>query len=243
MALINNDYNFFYICKTQKIKNMKTFLFLLAGTIIFSACKKSNSGSVTTADAYVNTTSGSSWSYQQTDLTNNTAPSNYTVTSSSNDTTINSRKYHVYSYSYGGSEYLGVSGHDYYQYDSIPVSGGINIERLYLKDNASTGTAWDQNFSLIIPGFPLSVPLTVSNKIVEKGIDKTVNGTTYSNVIHVSTTLSSSLIPSSALSSSIDSYYAPKYGLIENTSVVQLNYSGLVENVNAETLLMSSNLK
>ena len=221
---------------------MKTTFLLLAITIFFSACQKNTSTTAST-DVYINTSSGSSWSYLQTDLSNTNPPSNYTVTSTSNDTTINSRKYHVYSYSYGGSEYLGVSGHDYYQYDSIPVSGGINIERLYLKDNASTGTAWDQNFSLIIPGFPLSVPLTVSNKIVEKGIDKTVNGTTYSNVIHVSTTLSSSLIPSSALSSSIDSYYAPKYGLIENTSVLQLNYSGLVENVNLETQLMSSNLK
>ncbi|HSN10317.1 MAG TPA: hypothetical protein VLS85_14855, partial [Hanamia sp.] len=149
----------------------------------------------------------------------------------------------VYSYSYGGSEYLGITGHDYYQYDSIPVSGGINIERLYLKDDASVGTTWSQDFSLTIPGVPLPVPLKINNKIVEKGITRTENGTSYSNVIHVSTTLSSSLIPSSAFSSNIDSYYAPKYGLIENTSVIQLNYMGLVENVNVETQLMSSNLK
>lgn len=221
---------------------MKTFFLLLAGTLIFSACKKSDSGSTPVAtNAYVNTTSGSSWSYQQTDLTNNNSHSNYTVTSSSADTTINSRKYHVYNYSYGANEYLGVDGHDYYQYDSIPVSGGINIERLYLKDDAAAGTSWNQDFS--IPGFQLPIPLTVSNKVAEKGISRTVNGTAYSNVIHVSTTLSSAFIPASALSSSIDSYYAPKYGLIENTTVVQLNYSGLVENVNIKTELMSATLK
>lgn len=224
---------------------MKTFAYLLAATIIFTACSKNNSSSTTTAntDVYVNSTAGSSWSYRQTDLTGTNSPSNYTVTSSSKDTTINSRTYHVYNYSYGGSEYLGMDGHDYYQYDSIPVTGGINIERLYLKDNISAGTTWKQDFSLTIPGFPLPVPLTVSNKIAETGISRTVNGTAYSNVIHVSTSLSSALIPSSALSSSIDSYYAPKYGLIENTSVVQLNYSGLVENVNVKTELMSASLK
>ena len=222
---------------------MKTIFLLFAITIIFSACQKNTSSTTVSTDVYINTSSGSSWSYLQTDLSNTNPPSNYTVTSTSNDTTINSRKYHVYSYSYGGSEYLGVTGHDYYQYDSIPVSGGINIERLYLKDNASIGTNWSQDFSLTIPGVPLPVPLKVNNKIVEKGITRTENGTSYSNVIHVSTTLSSSLIPSSAFSSSIDSYYAPKYGLLENTSVIQLNYMGLVENVNVETQLMSSNLK
>ena len=222
---------------------MKTIFLLFAITIIFSACQKNTSSTTVSTDVYINTSSGSSWSYLQTDLSNSNPPSNYTVTSTSNDTTINSRKYHVYSYSYGGSEYLGVTGHDYYQYDSIPVSGGINIERLYLKDNASIGTNWSQDFSLTIPGVSLPVPLKVNNKIVEKGITRTENGTSYSNVIHVSTTLSSSLIPSSAFSSSIDSYYAPKYGLIENTSVIQLNYLGLVENVNVETQLMSSNLK
>jgi hypothetical protein len=222
---------------------MKTTFLLLAVTIVFSACQKNNSSTSVSTDAYINTSAGSSWSYLQTDLTNTNPPSNYNVTSSSNDTTINSRNYHVYNYSYGGSEYLGITGNDYYQYDSIPISGGINIERLYLKDNASTGTTWDQNFTLTIPGVPLPVPLTVSNKIVEKGIDRTENGTAYSNVIHVSTTLSSALIPSSSLNSSIDSYYAPKYGLIENTSVIQLNYLGLVENINVKTQLMSSSLK
>jgi len=222
---------------------MKTVVYALAVTLIFSACNKNNSDSSASTDVYLNTTQGSSWSYTQTDESGTNPPSNYTVTSSSKDTTINSRKYHVYDYSYGGSEYLGVDGHDYYQYDSIPVSGGINIERLFLKDNASAGTTWNQDFSLTIPGVPLPVPLTVSNRIAEKGIDKTVNGTTYSNVIHVSTSLSSGLIPSSSFSSSIDSYYAPKYGLIENTTVIHLDYLGLTEDINVKTELTSATLK
>ncbi len=222
---------------------MKTVVYVVAVTLIFSACKKNNSNSSASTDVYLNTTQGSSWSYTQTDKSGTKPPSNYTVTSSSKDTTINSRKYHVYDYSYGGSEYLGVDGHDYYQYDSIPVSGGINIERLFLKDNASAGTTWNQDFSLTVPGIPLPVPLTVSNKITEKGINRTVNGTNYSNVIHVSTSLSSGLIPSSSFSSSIDSYYAPRYGLIENTTVIHLDYLGLTEDINVNTELTGSSLK
>jgi len=225
---------------------MKTIISFLSLILIFSACKKNDSGSSskTSADVYVNTNTGSSWNYQQTDSSGSTpATSNYTVTSSPNDTTINNRKYHVYNYSYGGSQYLSNSGDDYYQFDSIPVAGGSNIERLYLKDNISTGNTWTQNFNLTVPGFPLPVSLLVTNKIVEKGISKTVNGITYVNVIHVSTGLSSSLIPSSSFITAIDSYYAPQFGLIENTSKINLNYSGLTENVNSTTQLMSSDLK
>ncbi|MGN6602290.1 MAG: hypothetical protein ACTHK8_07545 [Ginsengibacter sp.] len=222
---------------------MKTILSLLAVAVIFSACSKSNSSGSVSADVYLNTNAGSSWSFTQTDETGTNPPANYTVTSTSKDTTVGSQKYHVFTYSYGGSEYLGVDGNNYYQYDSIPVSGGINIDRLYLKSNASAGDTWNQDFSLDIPGSPIPVPLTVTNKIAEKGISRTVNGTQYSNVIHVTTTLSSALIPASSFTSSIDSYYAPNYGLIENTSVIQLNYQGLDENINVKTVLTGATLK
>jgi hypothetical protein len=222
---------------------MKTILSLLAATLIFSACSKNNSSGSASADVYLNTSAGSSWSFTQTDETGTNPPANYTVTSTSNDTTVGSRKYHVFQYSYGGSEYLGVDGNNYYQYDSIPVSGGINIDRLYLETNAAVGDTWNQDFSLDIPGIPIPVPLTVTNKIAEKGISRTVNGTQYSNVIHVTTTLSSALIPASSFTSSIDSYYAPNYGLIENTSVIQLNYQGLDENINVKTVLTGATLK
>lgn len=223
---------------------MKRTLIFLTAALLFSACKKDDSSKNTpSTDVYANIASGSSWSYHQTDLSGTKPSSDYTVTSTSNDTTINSRKYHVYQYSYGGSEYLAVDGHDYYQYDSIPITGGINIERLYLKDDASAGDTWKQDFSVTIPGFPLSVPLAVQNKMVEKGISRTVSGKSFSNVIHVTTTLSATGIPSSALSTSIDSYYAPNYGLIENTTVIELNYFGIVENVNLKTELTSAELK
>lgn len=230
---------------------MKTcILSLLALSLVFASCSKNdNSDQNTTpaADAFINTTSGSTWIYH---IDNNSggspSSSDYTVTSTNKDTSINSRTYHVYSYSYGGSQYMGLSGHDYYEYDSIPGSssiGGIAVERLYLKDNLSNGGTWKQDFTFNVTGSPIPIPLSVSNKITEKGISKTVNGIPYTNVTHVTSTISSSLIPASSLTSAIDSYYAPKYGLIENSTVVSLNYMGITENINIKTQLLGSVLK
>lgn len=221
---------------------MKTnALILFAATLIFTACNKNDSNPDSTSASYVNTNAGSTWTYHE-DNSSGVTPtsSDYTVTSTSQDSTINGRKYHVYNYSYGGSQYLAASGHDYYQYDSIPVSGGINVERLYLKDDAAQGATWSQNFDLTISNIPITLKAT--NKITEKGISRTVNGQNYSNVTHVSTALSSALI-TSGLTSSIDSYYAPKYGMIENTTVIHLDFLGLTENVDVSTKLISSDLK
>jgi hypothetical protein len=224
---------------------MKTSLVFLALLFIFSSCKKDDAPKDNPSnETYVNTNAGSTWTYRQTDMANNNSTSEYTITSTANDTTIDSRKYHVYTYSYGGSGYLGIEGHEYYQYDSIPITGGVNIQRLYLKDNAAKDDTWKQDFNLQIQELQgATIQLTVQNKVVEKGITKTVNGKEYSNVYHVSTSLSSSAIPSTALASTIDSYYAPGYGLIENTTQVELNYLGLVKQVNFKTELTSADLK
>jgi hypothetical protein len=224
---------------------MKTSLVFLALLFIFSSCKKDNAPKDNPSnETYVNTNAGSTWTYRQTDMADNNSTSDYTITSTANDTTIDSRKYHVYTYSYGGSKYLGMEGHDYYQYDSIPITGGVNIQRLYLKDNAAKDDTWKQDFNLQIQELQgATIQLTVQNKVVEKGITKTINGKDYSNVYHVSTSLSSSAIPSTALASTIDSYYAPGYGLIENTTQVELNYLGFVKEVNFKTELTSADLK
>jgi hypothetical protein len=223
---------------------MKTNLFLLfAAILFFTACNKNDSNTTTTSDAYINTTAGSNWSYQEMDSSAATpSSSDYTVTSTSQDTMINGRKYHVYAYSYGGSKYISHTGTDYYEYDSIPVAG--NVDRLFLKDNASVGTTWSQTVNLNIPNSPIpAVPVTLNNKVVEKGISRTVNGKTYTNVIHVASSITSSLIPSAALSSSLDGYYAPNYGMIESSTVIKLDYLGLTENVNLHTNLTGADLK
>lgn len=227
---------------------MKTkLLFPFLAVLIFASCEKKDDETkpTTEAKAYINTNAGSSWTYHETNSSGvNPVHSDYTLVSSSSDTSINGRTYHVYNYSYGGSQYLNKSGNDYYQYDSIPGLDQV-IERLYLKDNASTGTSWKQDLNVSIPSSPLPIPVTLTNKIAEKGLSKDINGTTYTNVIHVTSSISinSALIPATALQSSIDSYYAENYGLIENTTQISIDLFGITQKVDVKTQLQSATLK
>lgn len=224
---------------------MKKIIILIASVSFLYGCKKNDSGGGgLIAVSYLNTSNGSTWSYHETNSSTGTPQnSNYSLTSTSRDTAINSKNYHIYAFSYGGNQYLSLSGHDYYQYDSIPGALGQIFERLYLKDNINANASWSQQIAVTIPGLPVTIPVDINNKIVEKGISKIINGITYNNVIHVSTTISSSAIPSASLTSDIHSYYAPDFGLISNTTIVHLDYAGVKQDVNIATTLNSASLK
>jgi len=217
------------------------FLFFAA-----SCSKKDTTGTQPSqSENYLTTSSGSTWNYHQVDSSGaNPISSDYTVTSTSKDSSINGRNYHVYTNSAGGNQYLNLSGNDYYQYDSLPAALGAGVfERLYLKDNANVGTSWTQNQNVTVAGFPIAVPVTLTYKIAEKGISRTINNITYTDVIHVSAAISSSLIPAASFTSSVDGYYAKKIGMIESSTLINLNYSGLIEHFNVSIKLMSSSLK
>jgi hypothetical protein len=225
----------------MKIKNL-----LFPAFIFFAVSCKKNSTTNTPQPQfnYLTTTTGSTWNYHLIDSSKSTPVNkDYTLTSSSKDTLVNARSYHVFNVSTGGNQYLNISGNNYYQYDSLPVGlGTAAFERLYLKDKVNIETSWTQSLAVTVPGIPIPVPVTLTYNISEKGISRTVNAINYTDVIHVSATISSSLIPPTALTSSIDSYYARKYGLIENTTIIKLNYTGIVENVNLETKIVSATL-
>ena len=212
--------------------------------LVSVSCQKTVPKKVQQPAVYLNTTAGSNWNYHEID-SSATKPvvSDYTLTCKAGDTLINSKTYHIYSNSAGGVQYLNLTGDDYYQFDSLPAGLGASaFENLYLKDNAAAGTNWTQDLSVMVPGFPILVPLTFTYTIAEKGISRTVNGQMYSNVIHVTTAISSSVIPASALITSINMYYAPNVGLIDNATLIDLNYSGVVVHVNIRAQLTSANL-
>ncbi|MEO6404759.1 MAG: hypothetical protein ABIY51_16400 [Ferruginibacter sp.] len=187
-------------------------------------------------------TAGSTWNYQQVNNTPPTGTSLYTVTSTSRDSTINSKTYHVFTNSNtGASEYYNNTGADYYTFQKLPDAlGGEKVENLYLKDNAALNTTWIQTYNISFSGLPLAV--TTTNKIKETGITKTVNGINYTGVIHVETSISVAGIPASALTTDIQSYYAPRKGLIQNSNIVHLNYLGVVNDSNVQTNLMSATI-
>jgi hypothetical protein len=213
--------------------------------LTISCSKKSGDMQVAIVSSYSNISVGSSWNYHQIDSAKSTpVNSDYTITSSAKDTSINTRTYHVYSNSAGSNQYLNLSGNNYYQFDSLPAGLGKGVfEELYLKDNAAIGTTWAQTQTVMVTGSPVPVPVLLSFTIAEKNISRTVNTANYTNVIHVSATISSSLIPAASLTSNINSYYAPNYGLIESSTKINLDYSGLLANVNTTVTLLNATLK
>lgn len=224
---------------------MRTFILLaLPALFLLSSCKKEKSTTETPDETknYINTSAGSSWQYLEINSSGATpVQSEYKITSTGSDTTINGKTYHIYSLSYGGNRYQNLSGKDYYEFDTVPGEGIKSFERLYLKSGVSVGTTWSQSENLVVDGIPIPVKLT--NTIVSNTLVKEVQGKSYEKVIHVKTTISSDLIPAASLTSDINSFYAPNYGLIENTSNLNLDYLGVKEKIDISTTLKSADLK
>lgn len=224
---------------------MRTIILLaLPALLLLSSCTKEKSSPKDPEEKtiYTNITSGSTWVYQEINKSGAIpVQSDYSLTSTSRDTTINTKSYHIYTFSYGGSRYLNLSVKDYYEFGNIPGAGTKSFERLYLKSGVSVGTTWSQSESLEIEG--IQIPIKLNNTIVNISLVKEVQGKSYNKVIHVKSTITSDLIPAASLTTDINSYYAPNYGLIENTSKLNLDYLGMVEKVDITTTLKSADLK
>lgn len=226
---------------------MKKAIFpILALFSMAISCKKGSSSSdATPAQAkYMSFTAASTWNYQ---LINNAtaSTSNYVVTSTNRDSTIGGKSYHVYvNSSSGASEYYNLTGSDYYTFRALGAGlGGSNVETIYLKDNVNTGTSWTQAVSITFAGIPVTVNLT--NTVTAKGITKTVNGVTYTDVIHVTTTMAvPGLPPGASISTDIQSFYARKYGMINNINKVTIIVPGFpTQTTDQVTNLTSADIK
>lgn len=223
----------------------KTFLPILALLLASTACKKSSTTPTppVVLEKYMSSTAGSTWLYRQVNnLTMVTT--NYTLTSTNRDSTANSKVYHVFTNSNTGiNEYYNVTGNDYFAFRTLAAVSNVKLDDLYLKDNSPVGTSWAQTINLTIPGIPLPVPITITYSIVEKGIARTVNGIAYTDVIRVSGSITSTLIPAANLVTDIQNYFARKYGFIETNNKFNLNYLGIVQNTDNKTILLSADIK
>ena len=224
---------------------MKAILLSILPILLFTAsCKKDTDTSEPAKNNtnYINTMPGSSWQYHEINASGSIKlESDYIVTSTNKDTLISNKSYHIYMVSRGGHRYLHLNGKEYYEFDTIPGGGSETFERFYLKTGAVPGTNWTQSQNIAADG--LQIPAKINNIIVDNALTRVVNGKTYENVIHVSTTITSTLIPAASLTTDIHSYYAPDYGLIENTSKINLNYLGVVKKLDLSTKLTTAALK
>ena len=192
-------------------------------------------------------TAGSTWNYELVNSVGVVTTSTYVLTSTTRDSTINGKSYHVFTNSSGSAnEYYNINGNDYYNFRNLPSAfGGSSVENIYLKDNAAVGSTWNQTYPVTVSGVALNVVIT--NTIAEKGISKTVKGTVYNDVIHITTAITVTIggipLPANALITNIHFYYAGKFGLIQSSNVINLNYASIIDNTNQQTSLISSNIK
>ena len=226
---------------------MKKIIFgILAIAVTMVSCKKDNAAPAADVVKYMSYTANSTWNYEAVNsLTGITTK--YTLTSTSRDSTANGKAYHVFTNSSGSAnEYYAISGNDYYNFQNLPATiGGKAVENIYLKDNVAANGTWTQSYTVTASGVPLTI--AVVNTITEKGISKTVNSIAYTDVIHVTTTLSVSAfgipLPAGAVTTDVQAYYAKKYGMIQSKNKVGINYSGIVSNTDDETTLKSADIK
>ena len=225
---------------------MKNIIFSISViTLLGVSCKKDDPlvPVPPAADKYMSVTAGSTWNYELTD-NSATAPviKLYTVTSTNRDSTINTEAYHVFTNSESGNEYYYIDGNDYYNFRSLPAAlGGANVENIYLKDNVSASNGWPQAYPITVNG--ISTTATVTNTITAKGLTKVVNNISYTDVIQVTTTIAVVGVPAASLTTDIQSFYAPKWGMIQSINKIKINYLGLSSNVDQTTILKSADIK
>lgn len=179
--------------------------------LIFAGCGSKDTP--TPAADYSPLTANSTWTYQTTTV------GTFTLTSTNRDTTISGKTFHVFTNSNGGNNYMGKSGNDYYRFGVLPGIAPNGFDETYLKDNVDVNGTWSIIQNATPPGISTPVPVNLTYTIAEKGVQRTVAGKTYTNVIHVKLNIAALGIQGG----NGDFYYSAGVGLIESTLVINAN--------------------
>jgi hypothetical protein len=221
----------------------KTFYAILVLAIVGISCKKTDSAPVVVKN-YMSLTAGNTWTYE---ITNNitSASSTNIVSSSNRDSTISGKIFHVFTNSNGAvNDYYNITagslGNDYYTFKNFSAAlPNTTIQTIYLKDYAALGASWSQTENVaLFSGVPTTVPVTITNTVAAKGISRTVNSKVYTDVIHITTSMATTGLPLGALITDIQTYYAPKYGLIESKNKIVVTTLGI--NTDQTTVLKTA---
>jgi hypothetical protein len=217
----------------MRLKHFSFYLIAISSMFIFAGCGKDDTK--TPATDYAPMTASSTWTYQ-------TAPSGtYTLTSTNRDTTINGKTFHVFTNTNSnvGNNYMGKSGNDYYRFGILPGIAPTGFDETYLKDNLDVNGTWVVTQNATAPGIPTPIPVNLTYTITEKGVQKVVSGTTYSNVIHVKLNISALGISGG----NGDFYYSGGVGLIESTLVINANPAFGIQASNQTQTLTNYSIK
>jgi hypothetical protein len=105
------------------------------------------------------------------------------------------------------------SGSNYYRFSTFQGILPTGIEELYLKDDQNVNASWSlPDITVNFGGSPTVIKTLY--KITEKGITKTVQGKSYSNVTHVRLDLSTTVLGFPLPLGGGDFFYARGVGMI-----------------------------
>lgn len=219
---------------------MKRFLLGLVVVFALASCQKevgfdtptggggtggggTGGGGSTASDSYQPMTKDSWWKYKDTGVVNQTM----TITATGQKKTIGSKVYDVANFT--GTVQGTAEGYFYVAKPVYGVRQDVNngtistIELIYLNDTASVGYKWTDNMPPV-NGFPARF----NGEIKERNITKTVNGKTYTNVIHTQTRLEYEFPVLGWTEFAVYDYYVAKgIGMIKiETEIIAFGVSG-----------------
>ncbi len=212
-----------------KYKSFIAICILAATVILFPQCKKDNGttpvikDTVPTAKTYLPVSAGSTFSYHSIV---NTDTTDYMLTATTGDSVVNGRSYTKFTGSDGKTRYRTRIDSNYYQVSSFSSLPGFPVfEDNYLKANAAVNTTWTSILKITnVLGLPPEYVGIATYKLIAKANSVTVNGTLYTNVIHVrladvSAYNDSTLTPPAQLAAVAtgDFYYSLGVGLIQSS--------------------------
>ncbi|HRO06276.1 MAG TPA: hypothetical protein PLE75_06315 [Ferruginibacter sp.] len=238
----------------------KAIFYLSLCTIIGVSCGKDDDGGGNPppgSSSYMDTSSGGVRNYAFKNNNPITPEENFTQTATNRDTLVAGKSYKVFTNSNGGNSYYNITpvtgGNDYYTQLTLNGLGTMidPITNLYLKDYVNTGGSWANGpytFNVDFGGTPVPLSVTLNNQVIASNTTRTVRGNNYTGVKHIKTTVSAVVgtppisTPVTGLFSDINSYYAPRYGLIENSTILSIDFMGVQDSVNTQTFLLSATL-
>ena len=191
----------------------KPILILITiAAVVAAGCKKSNNDpSPDASDTYLPVTSGTTWTY---DDVIGTSHGTDIITLTGATSTINGKKYYALTGDKNGTKttgYFYAADHSYALRGSN-ASVGITLEIQLGNDSQPAGYTWTTHPT--DDGLVEGIPAQTINKIIAKGISKTVNGKSYDNVIHTQVTLQYN-IGGYQTAAVYDIYMAKGIGMIE----------------------------
>ncbi|MFD0750423.1 hypothetical protein ACFQZS_09740 [Mucilaginibacter calamicampi] len=209
---------------------MKRTLSLIAVVaLIITSCKKSGTNPPANdekQDSYQPVATGSYWKYNQSNSTNVGVTATMTITMTGETLTANSLLYYKATAIKGTHDYGNYFYHDNGDYLMMGALTGVIEKSRYLKDDLQVGQTWEDS------GVTYGYPIKIVGKIIEKGINRTVSGKQYTNVIHSQLNITQSVSGGPYVDFQTSDFYIAKgIGLIEirNMSTRGSDYSELTE--------------